>query len=121
MCRCRLGFPSFLNLSRRNRVFLVTEKGEGGETENRFRSGVDLCPSSARDREVMPVGLQVLDIGLKGSSSFVKIWRMPTFGLIASVSGSFLSTRFMTGGPSFLEITFMFPLSTAPSAQVFSK
>lgn len=69
----------------------------------------------------MPVGLQVLDIGLKGSSCFIKIWRKPNSGHIASVLGSFLSRRLMTGGSSFLEITFMFPSSTALSAQVLSK
>ena len=46
---------------------------------------------------------------------------MPTSGHIASALGSFLSTTFMIGGPSFSEITFMFALSTAPSAQVFSE
>lgn len=67
----------------------------------------------------MPVGLQVPEFGLKGLSCCTKIWSMPSSGQIASVSGSFLCRKFLTGGSSILETIFLFPLLTALSAQVF--
>lgn len=66
----------------------------------------------------MPVGLQVPDFDLKILTCFIKIWSMPTSGQIPFILGSFLSGKFLTGGSSFLENTFSFPLSTVPSPQV---
>lgn len=67
----------------------------------------------------MPVGFQVPDFDLKGSFRFSKIWSMSTSGQVTSNFRSFHSRKFLTGGSLFSEISYLFLLSTAPSAQVF--
>lgn len=64
------------------------------------------------------VDLQVPDFGLSDSICFPKLWSMSTSGQIPSIFRSFHSRKFLTGGSLFLD-SFLFPLSTAPSAQVF--
>lgn len=68
----------------------------------------------------MPFGFQVQDFVLKDSFyliKIIKIWSMSTFGQTASFFGSFHSRKLLTGGSLFSEIS-LFPLSTAPSAQI---
>lgn len=66
----------------------------------------------------MPLGLQVPEYHLKSSVCFTKIWSMSTSCQIASIFRSFHSRKLLTGGSQFSD-SFLFPLSTAPSAQIF--
>ncbi|XAR69182.1 hypothetical protein NMG60_11000676 [Bertholletia excelsa] len=64
----------------------------------------------------MPLTPQVpLDLSLKDLISFIKSWRTCTFGQISTSFGLSLSSKCLTGIVSSLEISFLFPLSTALS------
>ncbi|KAL8166870.1 hypothetical protein V2J09_008369 [Rumex salicifolius] len=66
----------------------------------------------------MPVGLQALDFDLKVTCLFIERWNMLTFCQTASNLGFLQCNKSSTGGFLSLEISFLFPLSTALSAEV---
>ncbi|CAL5432006.1 unnamed protein product [Camellia sinensis] len=66
----------------------------------------------------MPFSPQVAsDFDFKDLISFIKSWRMCAFGHIATTFGFSHSSKCITGGVLSLEISFLFPLSTALSEQ----
>lgn len=94
------------------------EEREREGTRARESSGVDLCPRAAR--EVMPFSFLVLrDLDLEDLLSFLKTWSKCASGQLATSFEFFHSRKCSTGGFSPLEISFLFLLSIALSAQLY--
>lgn len=67
----------------------------------------------------MPEGVKVTPLCTCVGLTFVpKIWSKCPFGQAAFSAKSYCSRRFLTGGSSFLETSFSFPLLTVLRAQL---
>ncbi|GMH14400.1 hypothetical protein Nepgr_016241 [Nepenthes gracilis] len=93
------------------RITIGLVREGGGDREE--RSGVDILPSVGT--EVMPV----LNFDLKGLRTCIEIWSMPASVQVASACKFFQLGKFLIGGFSSLEISLLFPLSTALETHTF--